>query len=230
MGPYVRFGPTMVEGHLTWQGKTFDPGHVAELEVAAVRRRYNAPILRYAVAGPVEGDLAVCAEAVQLGMEAVRRATKPGAVGSEVRQAAYEVGTDHLRSDGVEATYLPGGYSVGIGYPPGLDRGRHHHRLERLRTPAERPVPLRLVLPTARVAHRDQRCRARDRGRMRVSEHPPSRAHRARREVTARDHNQRAGYPPASRRKAAGPRQAEGTIPERSAPWRSAMPQPKPQC
>ena len=118
MGPFVRFGPTMVEGHLTWQGRTFEPGHVAELEVAAVRRRYNAPILRYAVAGPIEGDLAVCAEAVQLGMEAVREATRPGAVGSEVRQAAYEVGTDHLRRNGVEATYLPGGYSVGIGYPP----------------------------------------------------------------------------------------------------------------
>ena len=39
-------------------------------------------------------------------------------MGSEVRQAAYEVGTDHLRSNGVGATYLPGGYSVGIGYPP----------------------------------------------------------------------------------------------------------------
>ena len=118
MGPYVRFGPTMVEGHLTWQGRTFEPGHVAELEVAAVRRRYNAPILRYAAAGPIEGDLAVCAEAARLGMEAVRGAARPGAAGREVRRAAYDAGTEHLRAEGVDAAYLPGGYSVGIGYPP----------------------------------------------------------------------------------------------------------------
>ena len=118
MGPYVRFGPAVGEGHLTWQGRTFEPGYVAELEVAAVRRRYNAPILRYAVAGPIEGDTAVCAEAAQLGIEAVRAATKPGVTGKEVRQAAFEAGTDHLRTKGVQATFLPGGYSVGIGYPP----------------------------------------------------------------------------------------------------------------
>ena len=118
MGPYSRFGPTMVEGHLAWQGRTFERGHLAELEVAAVRRRYNAPILRYAVGGPIEGDVAVCSEAARLGMEAVREATKPGVTGSEVQEAAYAVGIDYLRSHGVAATYLPGGYSVGIGYPP----------------------------------------------------------------------------------------------------------------
>ena len=118
MGPYSRFGPTMVEGHLAWQGRIFEYGHLAELEVAAVRRRYNAPILRYVVGGPIEGDVAVCAEAAQLGMEAVRETTKPGVTGKAVHRAAYEAGMDHIRSRGVEATYLPGAYSIGIGYPP----------------------------------------------------------------------------------------------------------------
>ena len=118
MGPFARFGPTMVQGHLTWQGRIFEPGHVAELEVAAARRRYNIPILRYAVAGPIDGDLAVCAEAVKIGLDAVSQTAKPGITGREVQQAAFSAGMEHLSANGVDGTYLPGGYSIGIGYPP----------------------------------------------------------------------------------------------------------------
>ena len=118
MGPYVRFGRTMSQGHLTWQGRRFEEGDAAELEVAAVRRRYNAPILRYAVAGTLEGHLAVAAQASRLGMEAVSAVTAPGKLGREVRAAAFEAGSGYVADHGVEATYLPNGYSVGIGYPP----------------------------------------------------------------------------------------------------------------
>ena len=118
MGPFARFGPTMVQGHLTWQGRILEQGQAAELELAAVRRRYNAPILRYALAGPIEGDYAVAAEAVKAGLDAVAQTARPGAVGSEVRSAAYEAGTEHLERNGVDAAYYPGGYSIGIAYPP----------------------------------------------------------------------------------------------------------------
>ena len=118
MGPYVRFGPTMVEGHLTWQGRRFEKGDVAELEVAAVRRRYNAPVLRYVVAEPTEPHLEVASEASRLGIQAAVAATAPGVLGSEVQAAAYEAGFEYVTQHGVAGTYLPDGYSVGIGYPP----------------------------------------------------------------------------------------------------------------
>jgi Xaa-Pro dipeptidase len=110
--PYVRFGPSMVEGHLTWQGRVLQPGDAVELEIAAVIRRYTAPIVRFAVAGPMEGRYRDGAEVALEGMRRVRTAMRPGVRGADVwaeaHAVAYRTGLD----------YLPGGYSVGVGYPP----------------------------------------------------------------------------------------------------------------
>jgi Xaa-Pro dipeptidase len=110
--PYVRFGPSMVEGHLTWQGRVLNAGDAVELEIAAVVRRYTAPIVRFAIAGPMRGRYADGAEVALEGMRRVRAAMRPGVRGADVWAEAYAAG------DGTGLDYLPGGYSVGVGYPP----------------------------------------------------------------------------------------------------------------
>ena len=118
MGPFVRFGPAIFEGHVTWQGLTLEKGWIGHMELAAVRRRYHAPISRYVIARPLDGDLAAATEGVKIGLDTVAAVAAPGKTGAEVRGAAYEAGMDHLRSAGLDGDYLPGGYSIGIGYPP----------------------------------------------------------------------------------------------------------------
>ena len=108
----------MLEGHLTWQGMTLEEGWIGHMELAAVRRRYNAPIGRYFMARPIEGDLAAAAEGVKLGIDTVAATAAPGRTGKQVSRTAHEVGMDHFRSAGLEGVYAPNGYSIGIGYPP----------------------------------------------------------------------------------------------------------------
>jgi Xaa-Pro dipeptidase len=110
--PYVRFGPSMVEGHLTWQGRKLAPGDAVELEIAAVIRRYTAPVVRFAVADRIQGRYREAAEVSLDGIQRARKAMRPGARGSDVWGDAYAA------ADGTGLYYLPGGYSVGVGYPP----------------------------------------------------------------------------------------------------------------
>lgn len=111
--PYVRFGPSMTEGHLTWQGRRLEPGHAAELEVAAVVRRYTAPVVRFAVAGPLRGGAVRAATVALDGLARARAEVRPGRTGAQVWSAARAA-----VEDDAALAYLPGGYSVGIGYPP----------------------------------------------------------------------------------------------------------------
>jgi Xaa-Pro aminopeptidase len=110
--PYVRFGPSMTEGHLTWQGRRIGPGDAVELEIAAVVRRYTAPIVRFALAGRLVGRYAEAAEIALEGLECARRSLRPGRAGAEVWADVARAGR------GSQIEYLPGGYSVGVGYPP----------------------------------------------------------------------------------------------------------------
>lgn len=110
--PYVRFGPSMVEGHLTWQGRRLAEGDAFELEVAAVRRRYTAPVVRFGMAGTMDRERATAAALSRAGLDEVLSAARPGVRGGDLWAAA------RAAARGRDLNYLPGGYSVGIGYPP----------------------------------------------------------------------------------------------------------------
>jgi Xaa-Pro dipeptidase len=115
--PHVRVGPSMAEGHLTWQGRKLEAGDAVELEIAAVIRRYTAPVVRFAIAGAVEGRYRTAAEVALDGMQRARAAMRPGVRGADVWTEA------RAAADGTALTYVPGGYSIGVGYPPEWSEG-----------------------------------------------------------------------------------------------------------
>lgn len=110
--PIVKFGATMTEGHLTWRGSKLMQGDGVNLEIAGVRYRYHAPLLRCAMTGRPTQQVREAMEVALQGLQGTLDAIRPGVTGGEVdaASAATVAGSPFI--------YQPAGYSVGIGFPP----------------------------------------------------------------------------------------------------------------
>jgi len=135
--PLVKFGPTMTEGHLTWRGIHLNAGDGVNLEIAAVRHRYHAPLLRCAFAGQPDAEIADAMDVALTGLEGALQAIRPGVTGHEVDAASVRA------VEGTKYRFQPAGYSVGVSFPPSWMEA--HLLAEGNQTPLERGMTLHVV-------------------------------------------------------------------------------------
>lgn len=119
-GPFIRPTRRLGEEHTTWRGDVFRRGDAVFLEIGAAYRKYQAPMGRLVFVGSVPERAEEAAELSIRGMDAIRRAVRPGATANDVYQAwqgvADSAGLAHYRRHHC-------GYLVGIGFPPSWTGG-----------------------------------------------------------------------------------------------------------
>lgn len=114
--PFVRSGPTLPQEHVTWGRRRLAAGDTLFIEMSASVERYHAPITRLVFIGEPPPGIERSATPVLAGLEAVRGALRPGALGGEVYGAWQEVIDDALGVGCYRRHHC--GYLVGIGFPP----------------------------------------------------------------------------------------------------------------
>jgi len=124
-GDYPAIVPMMPTGektsapHLTWTDAPYQNEQAVNLELAACRHRYHAPLARTAYLGQNPPDkLARLAEHTVEGLNLTLAAIKPGMLCEEVEL----VWRKHIAKAGLEKESRIG-YSMGLNYPP--DWGEH---------------------------------------------------------------------------------------------------------
>jgi Xaa-Pro dipeptidase len=124
-GDYPAIVPMMPTGektsapHLTWTDDPYENEQAVNLELAACRHRYHAPLARTAYLGKNPSDqLMHLAEHTVEGLELTLAALKPGMICEEVEM----VWRNHIAKAGLEKESRIG-YSMGLNYPP--DWGEH---------------------------------------------------------------------------------------------------------
>lgn len=113
--PLVRSASTLDEEHSTWNHRRLRKKDMLFIEMAGCFWRYHAPIGRLIYIGKIPGRAkkihAVCCEAMEHAVQAIR----PGATAGEVyrawQQTVDKAGLQHYRRHHC-------GYAVGIGFPP----------------------------------------------------------------------------------------------------------------
>ena len=124
-GDYPAIVPMMPTGektsapHLTWTDEPYENEQAVNLELAACRHRYHAPLARTAYLGKNPSDQLVrLADHTVEGLDLTLAAIKPGMVCEEVEM----VWRNHIAKAGLEKESRIG-YSMGLNYPP--DWGEH---------------------------------------------------------------------------------------------------------
>jgi Xaa-Pro dipeptidase len=124
-GDYPAIVPMMPTGektsapHLTWTDKPYENEQAVNLELAACRHRYHAPLARTAYLGENPPDkLASLADQTVEGLNLALEAIKPGTLCEDVER----VWRRHIAKAGLEKESRIG-YSMGLNYPP--DWGEH---------------------------------------------------------------------------------------------------------
>ena len=124
-GDYPAIVPMMPTGektsapHLTWTDEPYENEQAVNLELAACRHRYHAPLARTAYLGQNPPDkLTRLAELTVEGLNLTLGAIKPGMFCEEVEM----VWRKHIAKAGLEKESRIG-YSMGLNYPP--DWGEH---------------------------------------------------------------------------------------------------------
>jgi Xaa-Pro dipeptidase len=124
-GDYPAIVPMMPTGektsapHLTWTDASYESEQAVNLELAACRHRYHAPLARTAYLGKNPPDrLMRLAEHTVEGLNLTLAALKPGMICEEVEM----VWRNHIAKAGLEKESRIG-YSMGLNYPP--DWGEH---------------------------------------------------------------------------------------------------------
>ena len=124
-GDYPAIVPMMPTGektsapHLTWTDEPYENEQAVNLELAACRHRYHAPLARTAYLGKNPPDkLTRLAELTVEGLNLTLAAIKPGMFCEEVEM----VWRRHIAKAGLEKESRIG-YSMGLNYPP--DWGEH---------------------------------------------------------------------------------------------------------
>jgi Xaa-Pro dipeptidase len=124
-GDYPAIVPMMPTGektsapHLTWTDEPYENEQAVNLELAACRHRYHAPLARTVYLGKNPSDrLMRLAEHTVEGLNLTLAALKPGMICEEVEM----VWRNHIAKAGLEKESRIG-YSMGLNYPP--DWGEH---------------------------------------------------------------------------------------------------------
>lgn len=119
-GPFIRPTRRLGEEHTTWCGDRFHAGDAVFLEVGAAYRKYQAPMGRLVYVGHASAAAEAAAELALRGMEAIRRAIRPGATADDAyaawREVAHSAGLTSYERHHC-------GYVVGIGFPPSWTGG-----------------------------------------------------------------------------------------------------------
>jgi len=114
--PLVRSTPSLALEHVTWSDRPLAHGDTLFLELSASVARYHAPLSRLAHVGDAPAGLDRVADHALNGLDAVRRALRPGATAGEVYEAwqrTVDAALGHARYRRHHC-----GYMTGIGFPP----------------------------------------------------------------------------------------------------------------
>jgi Xaa-Pro dipeptidase len=114
--PFVRSGPTLPQEHVTWSDRRLAAGDTLFIEMSASVERYHAPTTRLVYIARPPADIDRSAGPVLAGLDAVRRALRPGALAGEVYAAWQSVIDNALGAGRYRRHHC--GYLVGIGFPP----------------------------------------------------------------------------------------------------------------
>jgi len=124
-GDYPAIVPMMPTGektsapHLTWTDEPYENEQAVNLELAACRHRYHAPLARTVYLGKNPSDQLIrLAKHTVEGLNLTLAALKPGMICEEVEM----VWRNHIAKAGLEKESRIG-YSMGLNYPP--DWGEH---------------------------------------------------------------------------------------------------------
>lgn len=120
MGPFVATGLRSSLIHTTWKRRPIARGDLVFLETAAPYKRYNAPVMRSAVVGPMTPLVDRLRAAVEATLAQLLESIRAGRSGHDVAVEA----TRCFRPV-IDEIYFQGafGYAVGLGLPPNWAEG-----------------------------------------------------------------------------------------------------------